>query len=124
MFSCEKDCVKFEVHSTESELPQSFPGVKIIKGSDQFHGFTLHKWKEESPKGEFLALVIIQEEIEDFFDKLPKFDLNDIMSGEEVKNVVIYKYHSNQWREVKFKKKWTYVDKLIKGDSNIQRILR
>jgi hypothetical protein len=123
MVKLETDCAKWDIHTTETELPNSFPGVKVVE-SEVFFGYTLHKWKEDSPRGEFIAIVNIENYNSlDNFDNL-KFDLQDIINGESVDNIHVFKYHANQWRNVIYKKKWVYVNKLEKGDCNVQRFLK
>jgi len=108
----------WDVHSTESEFKNSYPGVVFWAEDISKIGYTVHKWETENPKGKFLAICDISNQICNDCD----FDVSDIEQGEKIELIHVFKYHASKWRPVEWKKKWTYKSKDAKN--HIFRIVK
>jgi len=152
MYKFEEFCVRFDDHITavNNNVLDNWPTVRIKQNDSFILGITIHKWNLE-PSGNALAIYKISEEILEndliwtnpsksiYFESLQKklkTVHNDIMKQQTTEmindiedgifeNVIVYKYHANQWRPIEKKKtKWTYLGKQEKTDMcNVQRLL-
>ena len=152
MYKFEEHCVRFDEHCTaiNNNVLDDWPTVRIKQNNDYILGITLHKWNLE-PSGNALAILKISENIveadsiwtnpsqsqyfktlqsklQNVYEHIKNTNINDIIDNIEngtFKNVIIYKYHANQWRPIEKKKtKWAYIGKQVKTDiCNVQRLL-
>lgn len=137
---------------TDTFTMTDLPTVRIKTGSHEYKlGLTLHKWKMV-PSGQALAILTFgpnihedsdfwnnpkdstafqnAESVSDLIEKVKEQPLEQVVSDIEngktsIPNLVFYKYHASQWREVeKPKSKWVYKEKAEKSEyCNVQRLL-
>ena len=152
MYLFEEHCVKFDDHNTaiNNYVLDEWPTVRIKQENEYILGITLHKWNLE-PSGNYIAIYKISDPIDEsdeiwtepsqskYFQELQlslrtahecikKSNVLNIIKNIEngtFDNIIIYKYHANQWRPIEKKKtKWAYIGKQVKTDiCNIQRLL-
>ena len=152
MYKFEEFCVRFEDHSTaiNNNNLDNWPTVRIKQNDSFILGITIHKWNLK-PSGNALAIYKISEEIlendsiwsnpsksiyfeslqnklKTVHDNIMKQKTTEMINNIEdgiFENVIVYKYHSNQWRPIEKKKtKWVYLGKQEKTDiCNVQRLL-
>ena len=154
MYKFDEYCIRWDDHNTainnEETTINIWPTIRIKYNEGFRLGFTLYKWKLE-PSGDVLAIypfgpeingddiiwkhpkkslytLNLQTEIKLIKDHLKSNKISDIIN--DIKNniredIIIYKYHANQWRQITKKKtKWAYIEKATKSDTcNIQRLL-
>ena len=152
MYTFENHCVKFDDHNTaiNNNVLDEWPTVRIKQDDAYILGVTLHKWNIQ-PSGNAIGIYKISDTIIEsdeiwsepsqsrYFKELQtslqtakenmkKSDIQDIIQDIEngtLKNVLVYKYHANNWRPIEKKKtKWSYIGKQEKTDiCNVQRLL-
>ena len=138
------------IENKENNVINDWPTVRIRKDKSYELGLTLYKWKLQ-PSGNMLAIypmgyninendifwtnppqsehfISLQEKLQSIIKNLKSSDkdalIEDIENG-SCKDVIIFKYHANQWRPIEKKKtKWAYIGKQEKTDiCNVQRLL-
>ena len=152
MYKFEEHCVRFDDHcvAINNNKLDEWPTVRIKRDDGFILGITLHKWNLE-PSGNALAIIKIsgnididdsiwtnpsqsqyfktlQSKLQNVKEHIKTLNIHDIINNiqnDTFENVIIYKYHANQWRPIEKKKtKWAYICKQVKTDiCNVQRLL-
>ena len=154
MYQFEEFCTRWGDHNSainENKTLDNLPTVRVKYSNKYKLAITLHKWKL-FPSGEVLAIFPFGPEIDEtdriwtepsqsqYFKSLQKMlqVLNEKMQNEDMfqlvegiengenTDIIVYKYHANQWRQIEKKKtKWAYLGKQEKTEiCNIQRLLQ